>query len=124
MIRESEHLLWSDASGQVLIGVIYSADREHLHYRFLNIGFSQRRATVTIWLWCASLAAAALGTRFIPFREHGHWHTGSTIAAGALGVLAITASVYVVYLLEIVKLANPRIRRREAEQRERDRQTA
>src|SRR5882724_13165439 len=25
---------------------IYSADREHLHYRFLNIGFSQRRATV------------------------------------------------------------------------------
>jgi UDP-GlcNAc:undecaprenyl-phosphate GlcNAc-1-phosphate transferase len=105
---------------------IYSADHEHLHYRFLNIGFSQRRATVTIWLWCASLAAAALGTRFIPFREHGHWHTGSTIAAAALGVLAIAASVYVVYLLEIVKLANPRIRRREAErrERERDRQTA
>jgi hypothetical protein len=41
-------------------------------------------------------------------------------------VLAIAASVYVVYLLEIVKLANPRIRRREAErrERERDRQTA
>src|SRR5438309_6654638 len=35
---------------------ITSPDREHLHYRFLNIGFSQRRATVTIWLWCASLA--------------------------------------------------------------------
>jgi UDP-GlcNAc:undecaprenyl-phosphate GlcNAc-1-phosphate transferase len=105
---------------------IYSADHEHLHYRFLNIGFSQRRATVTIWLWCASLAAAALGTRFIPFREHGRWHTGSTLAAAALGVLAIAASVYVVYLLEIVKLANPRIRRREAErrERERDRQTA
>ena len=103
---------------------ITSPDREHLHYRFLNIGFSQRRATVTIWLWCASLAAAALGTRFIPFREHGHWHTGSTIAAAALGVVAVAASVYVVYLLEIVKLANPRIRRREAERRERDRQTA
>src|SRR6266516_3780334 len=101
---------------------ITSPDREHLHYRFLNIGFSQRRATVTIWLWCASLAAAALGTRFIPFREHGHWHTGSTIAAAALGVVAVAASVYVVYLLEIVKLANPRIRRREAERRERDRQ--
>src|SRR5438445_340141 len=103
---------------------ITSPDHEHLHYRFLNIGFSQRRATVTIWLWCASLAAAALGTRFIPFREHGHWHTGSTIAAAALGVVAVAASVYVVYLLEIVKLANPRIRRREAERRERDRQTA
>ena len=105
---------------------ISSADHEHLHYRFLNIGFSQRRATVTIWLWCASLAAAALGTRFIPVHEHGHWHTGATIAASALGVLAIAASVYVVYLLEIVKLANPRIRRREAErrERERDRQSA
>jgi UDP-GlcNAc:undecaprenyl-phosphate GlcNAc-1-phosphate transferase len=96
---------------------ITSADREHLHYRFLSIGFSVRRATVTIWAWCATLAAAALGTRFIPFHEHGRWHTGSTIAAGLLGALAIGASIYVVYLLEIVKLANPRIRRREAEQR-------
>ena len=108
---------------------ISSADREHLHYRFLNIGFSQRRATVTIWLWCASLAAAALGTRFIPVHEHGRWHTGAAIAAAALGLLAIAASVYVVFLLEIVKLANPMIRRREAERREaerqeRDRQTA
>jgi UDP-GlcNAc:undecaprenyl-phosphate GlcNAc-1-phosphate transferase len=100
---------------------ISSADREHLHYRFLNIGFSQRRATVTIWLWCASLAAAALGTRFIPVREHGRWHTWPTIAAAALGLSAIAASVYVVFLLEIVKLANPRIRRREAERREAER---
>ena len=108
---------------------ITGADREHLHYRFLDIGFSVRRATVTIWLWCATLAAAALGTRFIPFHEHGRWHTGSTIAAALLGVLALGTSIYVVYTLEIVKLANPRIRRREAEeraaeQRERERRTA
>jgi len=100
---------------------ITSPDREHLHYRFLSIGFSQRRATLTIWLWCATLAAAALGTRFIPIHEHGHWHTGGMIAGAALGLLAIAASIYVVYLLEIVKLANPRIRRREAQQRERER---
>src|SRR6476619_6781017 len=31
---------------------ITAADREHLHYRFLNIGFSVPRATLTIWLWC------------------------------------------------------------------------
>ena len=37
---------------------IYSADREHLHYRFLSIGFSQRRATVTIWLTVVSLPSA------------------------------------------------------------------
>ena len=97
----------------------WHADAQHLHYRFLNIGFSQRRATVTIWLWCGSLAVAALGTRFLPIHEHGRWHTGPTIAAAALGAVAIAASVYVVYLLEIVKLANPRIRRREAEERRR-----
>jgi UDP-GlcNAc:undecaprenyl-phosphate GlcNAc-1-phosphate transferase len=96
---------------------ITSPDRWHLHYRFLNIGFSVRRATVTIWIWCGTLAAAALGTRFIPFHEHGRWHAGSTVAAALLGVLALATSIYVVYELEIVKLANPRIRRREAEQR-------
>jgi L-aminopeptidase/D-esterase-like protein len=63
----------------------------------------------------ATLAAAALGTRFIPFRAHGHWHTGPTIAEAALGGLALGASIYMVYLLEIVKLANPRIRRRRRE---------
>jgi hypothetical protein len=36
-----------------------------------------------------------------------------------IGLAALAASIYMVYLLEIVKLANPRIRRREAEERER-----
>ena len=39
-----------------------------------------------------------------------------------VGLAALAASVYIVYLLEIVKLANPRIRRRE--QAERERKTA
>jgi UDP-GlcNAc:undecaprenyl-phosphate GlcNAc-1-phosphate transferase len=105
----------------------WHADAQHLHYRFLNIGFSQRRATVTIWLWCGSLAVAALGTRFLPIHEHGRWQTGPTIAAAALAAVAVAASIYVVYLLEIVKLANPRIRRRVAEERrraEQERKTA
>ena len=34
-----------------------------------------------------------------------------------IGLAALAASVYMVYLLEIVKLANPRIRRREEEAR-------
>lgn len=96
---------------------ITAPDKSHFHHRFLNIGFSQRRAALTIWAWVGILAAAALGTRFIPFRERGEWHTGPTIAAGALGFTALAASVYMVYLLEIVKLANPYIKRREAEQR-------
>jgi UDP-GlcNAc:undecaprenyl-phosphate/decaprenyl-phosphate GlcNAc-1-phosphate transferase len=97
---------------------IYGADRSHLHHRFLNIGFSQRRAAVTMWLWCASLACAALATRFIPFREGGNWHPWESILVLGIGLFAVAFSVYVVYLLEIVKLMNPRIRRREREQGE------
>ena len=90
---------------------IYTADRSHLHHRFLNIGFSQRRAAATMWLWCASLAGAALATRFVPFREGGDWHLWETLLVLAIGLFAVAFSIYVVYLLEIVKLANPRVRR-------------
>ena len=41
------------------------------------------------------------------------------VLGGAVSFFSLAASLYVVYLLEIVKLANPRIRRREAEERER-----
>lgn len=98
---------------------IYSADRFHLHHRFVNIGFSQRRTAVYMYAWVASLAAAALATRFIPFRAHGRWHLWPTLAVGTIALVALAASVYTVYLLEIVKLANPRVRRREVEARER-----
>jgi UDP-GlcNAc:undecaprenyl-phosphate/decaprenyl-phosphate GlcNAc-1-phosphate transferase len=94
---------------------VYAADRSHLHHRFVNIGFSQRRAALTMWAWCATLAAAALATRFVPFREGGHWHAWGTVAVVAIATCALAFSVYIVYLLEIVKLANPRVRRRGTE---------
>jgi UDP-GlcNAc:undecaprenyl-phosphate GlcNAc-1-phosphate transferase len=94
---------------------ISSPDRSHLHHRFMDIGFSQRRAAVTMWAWTASLGAAALATRFIPFRAGGQWHAWETIAVVAIAAAALAFSIYVIYLLEIVKLANPRVRRRRAE---------
>ena len=77
----------------------------HLHHRFLAIGFTQRRAALTMWAWAASLGAAALATRFIPFREGGVWHLWQTVLVVAIALVALAFSVYVVYLLEIVKLA-------------------
>jgi UDP-GlcNAc:undecaprenyl-phosphate GlcNAc-1-phosphate transferase len=91
---------------------VFEGDQAHLHHRFLRRGFSQRRAAFTIWAWCLSLAAAALATRFIPFRAHGVWHLWPTVGAAAIGFLAVAISVYVVYVLEIVKVANPIQRRR------------
>ena len=87
-------------------------DQAHLHFRFLRRGFSQRRAAVTMWAWCAALAGAALATRFIPFREGGVWHLWETVAVAAIALVALAMSLYVVYVLEIVKLNNPRRFRR------------
>jgi UDP-GlcNAc:undecaprenyl-phosphate/decaprenyl-phosphate GlcNAc-1-phosphate transferase len=114
---------------------VYLADRTHLHHRFQNIGFSQRRAAVYLYVWCGTLALAALATRFVhphpgTVERHGvttpaHWSWSGIAIDSAIGVLAIGASLYVVYLLEIVKLANPFIRRREElERRESERKTA
>jgi UDP-GlcNAc:undecaprenyl-phosphate/decaprenyl-phosphate GlcNAc-1-phosphate transferase len=91
---------------------VFEGDQAHLHHRFLRRGFSQPRAALTIWAWCLSLAAAALATRFIPFRAHGVWHTWPTVAAAAIALVAVGFSIYVVYVLEIVKVANPYHRRR------------
>jgi UDP-GlcNAc:undecaprenyl-phosphate GlcNAc-1-phosphate transferase len=103
---------------------VFAADQAHLHYRFLRRGFTQVRAAVYIWAWCGTLAVAALGTRFIRPHAHGEWHLWRTLASAALGVVALAASIYMVYLLEIVKLANPRVRRREEEAREAARRSA
>ena len=90
---------------------VFVADQAHLHHRFLRRGFSQRRAAVTIWAWCVTLAAAAFATRFVPFRAHGVWHPWWTLLAASIGFAAVLFSVYVVYVLEIVKLGN-RIQKR------------
>jgi UDP-GlcNAc:undecaprenyl-phosphate/decaprenyl-phosphate GlcNAc-1-phosphate transferase len=92
---------------------VFAGDQAHLHHRFLRRGFSQPRAAMTIWVWCLSLAAAALGTRFLPIRPHGHWHVWPTVGAAAIALLALSISIYVVYVLEIVKIANPYQRRRD-----------
>jgi len=94
---------------------IYVADARHLHHRFMRIGFTQRRAVVYLWTWCATLAFAALATRFAPPHHHGDWSVGNTVIDAVAGGVAIAFSLYVVYVLEIVKLANPRTRRRAAE---------
>ena len=103
---------------------ISTADRSHLHHRFIAIGFSQRRAALTMWAWTASLGVAALATRFIPFREGGVWHPWETVAVVAIALGALTFSVYIIYLLEIVKLGNPRVRRRVAERELEERRSA
>jgi UDP-GlcNAc:undecaprenyl-phosphate GlcNAc-1-phosphate transferase len=93
---------------------IYAADARHLHHRFMRIGFSQRRAVIYLWTWCAMLALAALATRFAPPHQHGSWSLRNLVVDLLAGLCAIAFSLYVVYVLEIVKLSTPRSRRRDA----------
>ncbi len=105
---------------------VYHADDWHFHHRFRNIGFSQRRTVAYLWAWCAILAGAALATRFLPFRAHGHWNLWPTLAVSAIGLVAVAASVYIVLVLEILKLRRLRewmAWRRESEAR-RERRSA
>ncbi|MDX6480642.1 MAG: UDP-GlcNAc:undecaprenyl-phosphate/decaprenyl-phosphate GlcNAc-phosphate transferase [Gaiellaceae bacterium] len=94
---------------------LFVGDQAHIHHRFLRRGFSQRRAAITIWAWCLSLSAAAFATRFVPFRAHGVWHLWWTLLAAGVGLFAVLFSVYVVYVLEIIKIANPIQKRRRAD---------
>ena len=79
------------------------------------VGFSQRaRRRLPLRPGASRSRGAALATRFVPSapaRRLALWPTLGDRAASPL--LAIGGSVYIVYLLEIVKLANPFIRRRE-----------
>jgi UDP-GlcNAc:undecaprenyl-phosphate GlcNAc-1-phosphate transferase len=82
----------------------WQADTEHFHHRMARIGFSQRRTVIYLYLWTLSLAALALALRFVPYSDdHGNFNTGWTIVLIGIGLLAVAASIYLVYVLEIVK---------------------
>jgi UDP-GlcNAc:undecaprenyl-phosphate/decaprenyl-phosphate GlcNAc-1-phosphate transferase len=96
---------------------LYLPDQAHLHHRFLRRGFTQRRAVLYLYAWCAILGGAALATRFVPFREAGRWHLWPTVVVALVGAVAVAATLYIVMLLEILKLTRVRAwagRRREA----------
>jgi UDP-GlcNAc:undecaprenyl-phosphate/decaprenyl-phosphate GlcNAc-1-phosphate transferase len=83
---------------------VYHADSNHFHHRFYRIGFSQRKAVLYLYLWTLIMAGLAVSMRFIPYTDgHGNFKlVGSVIMAICFSV-ALVASVYLVYLLELVK---------------------
>ena len=83
---------------------VYRADSWHFHHRFANIGFSQRRTVLYLYGWTASLAALALALRFVPYSDdHGDFEPAWTAVLLGFGALAVAASFYLVYVLEILK---------------------
>ncbi|HEY8584276.1 MAG TPA: MraY family glycosyltransferase [Capillimicrobium sp.] len=92
---------------------VYSADRWHLHHRLANLGFSQRRAVLYLYAWTLCQAGLALALRFVPYSDNGgSFHLGWSLVMAALGLLALAASVYLVYVLEILKFRRRFARRK------------
>jgi UDP-GlcNAc:undecaprenyl-phosphate/decaprenyl-phosphate GlcNAc-1-phosphate transferase len=90
---------------------VYEADRSHFHHRMANIGFSQRRTLLYLYGWALILAGLALALRFVPYSDnHGHFNLVWTAVMVACGAAALAASVYLVVVLEILKLRRFRLR--------------
>jgi UDP-GlcNAc:undecaprenyl-phosphate GlcNAc-1-phosphate transferase len=89
---------------------IYKADDWHFHHRMANIGFSQRRTLAYLYGWTLALAGLALALRFVPYSDnHGHFNALWTAVVIAFGLLALATSVYLIYVLEILKLRRGRL---------------
>ncbi|HET7417788.1 MAG TPA: MraY family glycosyltransferase [Solirubrobacterales bacterium] len=90
---------------------VYKADRWHFHHRMADIGFSQRRTLLYLYGWTVVMAALALALRFVPYSDdHGNFDPFWTAVIAVFGLLALAASIYLVEVLEILKLRQTRLR--------------
>jgi UDP-GlcNAc:undecaprenyl-phosphate GlcNAc-1-phosphate transferase len=84
---------------------VYRGDSNHFHHRFHRIGFSQRRTVLYLYAWTITMAGLAVALRFIPYSDnHGHLDPGWGAALAACFIVAVAASAYLIYVLEILKL--------------------
>jgi UDP-GlcNAc:undecaprenyl-phosphate GlcNAc-1-phosphate transferase len=82
----------------------WDADANHFHHRMARIGFSPRRTVAYLYAWTLMLAGVALALRFVPYSDHhGHYRLGWSLVMAAILLMALAASVYLVYVLEILK---------------------
>jgi UDP-GlcNAc:undecaprenyl-phosphate GlcNAc-1-phosphate transferase len=97
----------------------WHADDNHFHHRMARIGFSERKTVIYLYAWTLMLAAVALALKFVPYHEdagyrHGIYDAGGyqlgwTILMGVILLAGAAASVYLVYVLEILKFKSARV---------------
>jgi UDP-GlcNAc:undecaprenyl-phosphate GlcNAc-1-phosphate transferase len=84
---------------------VYRGDSNHFHHRFHRMGFSQRKTVGYLYAWTTTMTGLAVALRFVPYSEsNGHLNAGWATVMGALLLIGLGASVYLVYVLEILKL--------------------
>lgn len=77
---------------------VFSADKMHLHHRMLEIGHSQRRAVLLIYLWAAVIAFGAVALTVF---------NGYVVSLGIVGGLVLALIVSTIPWLRDVRRANP-----------------
>ncbi|MCX6369907.1 MAG: MraY family glycosyltransferase [Solirubrobacterales bacterium] len=91
---------------------VYVADQSHFHHRMNRIGFSQRKTVLYLYAWTMLVAGFAVALRFVPYSDGaGHLNLGWSLVLIAVGLVVLAASVYLVYVLEILKFRRLRERR-------------
>jgi UDP-GlcNAc:undecaprenyl-phosphate/decaprenyl-phosphate GlcNAc-1-phosphate transferase len=89
----------------------WSHDLNHFHHRMARMGFSQRRTVAYLYGWTLMLAGVAVALRFVPYsNHHGTYYVGWALVMAAIVLIALAASVYLIYLLEILKFKSWRAR--------------
>jgi UDP-GlcNAc:undecaprenyl-phosphate GlcNAc-1-phosphate transferase len=76
---------------------IFSADREHVHHRLLQIGLGHQRAVLALWAATALLAAAGL------------YVACGNIGRGLVFVVAVSTAVVVLYRLRVIRPSSPEL---------------
>lgn len=88
---------------------IAGGDSNHLHHRFLRLGYSQRQAALLLYGWCGVLSAFSLTVRFLPPNPKGNWDPTHAAVDALVAIVALAASISVVYQLEILKYRHVRM---------------
>ncbi len=89
----------------------WAADANHFHHRMARMGYSQRRTVAYLYGWTLMLAGVAVALRFVPYsNHHGTYYLGWVLVMVAIALIALAASVYLIYVLEILKFKNRRAR--------------
>ena len=89
----------------------WAADANHFHHRMARMGYSQRRIVAYLYGWTLMLAGVAVALRFVPYsNHHGTYHLGWVLVMVAIALIAVAASIYLIYVLEILKFKNRRTR--------------
>lgn len=88
---------------------IYRGDSNHFHHRFYRMKWSTRRSILWLYAWTFVMAGTAVALRFIPYSQNGgELVLGWAALMGALLLMCVALSLYLVWVLEIIKLRRVR----------------